>query len=63
MYIKSEVLIKMVEFNHIVKSSAGVHARPAGRINGVAKKFESEIAGKSAKKFNFFCVILFNFYV
>ena len=33
----------MVEFKHTVKSSAGLHARPAGRIVNIAKKFESEI--------------------
>lgn len=32
----------MVEFKHIVKSSAGLHARPAGRIVTAAKNFESE---------------------
>ena len=34
----------MVEFKHTVKSSAGLHARPAGRIVNEAKKFESEIS-------------------
>ena len=34
----------MVEFKHTVKSSVGLHARPAGLITSTAKKFESNVS-------------------
>lgn len=34
----------MVEFKHIVKSSVGLHARPAGLIASTSKKFESKVS-------------------
>ena len=34
----------MVEFMHTVKSSVGLHARPAGLISSTAKKFESKVS-------------------
>lgn len=33
----------MQKFTYVIKANQGIHARPAGQLVNVAKKFESEI--------------------
>ena len=33
----------MIEFKHIVKAKAGLHARPSGRITSLARNYKSDV--------------------